>query len=311
MAGPNRSTVKIAGADPDYHRRDLFNSIRDGEFPSWTLKVQIMPFDEAADYRFNPFDLTKVWPHSDYPLHEVGKLTLNRNATDFHTEIEQAAFQPNNLVPGIGLSPDKMLLGRVFAYADAHRARIGGNYMQIPVNRPQAEVNSYSKDGAMRMENVSDPVYAPNSKGGPAADATRAALVPYLARVSQEWSAERLPPAFAHALLEGLRQLAGRSAEPKARELLVAIARSYADAPPSQRAADRQLAAAWANCLTLAALARPIPTVPGGDALADPAVALTQLGSCGAGILPDHLAQGVAIEAVSYTHLTLPTSDLV
>ena len=173
---------QMAGQDADYHRRDLFNSIRDGEHPSWTLKVQLMPFDEAEDYRFNPFDLTKVWPHSDYPLHEVGKLTLNRNATDFHTEIEQAAFQPNNLVPGIGLSPDKMLLGRVFAYADAHRARIGGNYMQIPVNRPQAEVNSYSKDGAMRMENVSDPVYAPNSKGGPAADATRS---PY----AEKWAA--------------------------------------------------------------------------------------------------------------------------
>ncbi|MBL8619998.1 MAG: peptidylprolyl isomerase [Myxococcales bacterium] len=135
--------------------------------------------------------------------------------------------------------------------------------------------------------------------GAAGTDATRAALVPYLARVSQEWSAERLPPAFAHALLEGLRQLAGRSAEPKARELLVAIARSYADAPPGQRKPDRQLAAAWVNCLTLSALARPIPTVPGGDALADPSVALTQLGSCGAGILPDHLAQGVAIEAIA------------
>jgi hypothetical protein len=135
--------------------------------------------------------------------------------------------------------------------------------------------------------------------GAASTDATRAALVPYLARVSQEWSAERLPPAFAHALLEGLRQLAGRSADPKARELLVAIARSYADAPPGQRKPDRQLAAAWVNCLTLSALARPIPTVPGGDALADPSVALTQLGSCGAGILPDHLAQGVAIEAIA------------
>ena len=83
---------QMAGQDADYHRRDLFNSIRDGEFPSWTLKVQIMPFDEAADYRFNPFDLTKVWPHSDYPLHEVGKLTLNRNATDFHTEIEPVSY---------------------------------------------------------------------------------------------------------------------------------------------------------------------------------------------------------------------------
>ena len=164
---------RLAGVDADYHRRDLFESIKKADFPSWTLKMQIMPFEDAKAYRFNPFDLTKVWPHKDYPLIDVGKLTLNRNPTDFHTEIEQAAFEPNNLVPGIGLSPDKMLLGRVFAYADAHRARLGVNYKQIPVNRPQAPVHSYSKDGAMRTENVADPVYAPNSYGGPKADPTR------------------------------------------------------------------------------------------------------------------------------------------
>jgi catalase len=119
---------RIAGQDGDYHRRDLFDSIGRGEYPSWTLRVQIMPFEEARVYRFNPFDLTKVWPHGDYPLHEVGRLTLDRNPTDFHSEIEQAAFEPNNLVPGIGVSPDKMLLARVFSYADAHRARMGVNY---------------------------------------------------------------------------------------------------------------------------------------------------------------------------------------
>ena len=164
---------RIAGIDTDYHRRDLFNSIKAGDFPSWTLHMQIMPFDEAKTYRFNPFDLTKVWPHGDYPLIEVGKLTLDRNPTDFHTEIEQAAFEPSNLVAGIGLSPDKMLLGRGFSYSDAHRARLGANYKQIPVNRPRSPVHSYSKDGAMRVENVSDPVYAPNSYGGPAADPSR------------------------------------------------------------------------------------------------------------------------------------------
>ena len=132
-----------------------------------------MPFEEAKTYRFNPFDLTKVWPHGDYPLHEVGRLTLDRNPTDFHTEIEQAAFEPSNLVPGIGVSPDKMLLGRIFAYPDAHRHRLGVNYKQIPVNQPEAPVHSYSKDGAMRVRNVSDPVYAPNSKGGPQADGER------------------------------------------------------------------------------------------------------------------------------------------
>jgi len=164
---------RIAGVDADYHQRDLFEAIKRGDYPSWTLKVQIMRFDEAETYRFNPFDLTKVWPHGDYPLHEVGRLTLGRNPTDFHTEIEQAAFEPNNLVPGIGPSPDKMLLARLFSYADAHRARLGVNYKQIPVNRPKCPVHSYSKDGVMRVENVSDPVYAPNSKGGPQADGKR------------------------------------------------------------------------------------------------------------------------------------------
>ncbi len=132
-----------------------------------------MRFKEAETYRFNPFDLTKVWPHGDYPLQEVGRLTLDRNPTDFHTEIEQAAFEPKNLVPGIGPSPDNMLLARLVSYADAHRARLGVNYKQIPVNRPKCPVHSYSKGGAMRIENVRDPVYAPNLKGGPRADAER------------------------------------------------------------------------------------------------------------------------------------------
>lgn len=168
---------RIAGEDGDYHRRDLYDAIERGDHPSWTLRMQIMPFEEAKDYRFNPFDLTKVWPHGDYPLHEVGRLTLDRNPTDFHTEVEQAAFEPNNLVAGIGPSPDKMLLGRLFSYADAHRHRLGVNYKQIPVNEPQAPVHSYTKDGKGRVNNVSDPVYAPNSKGGPQADPARSPYV--------------------------------------------------------------------------------------------------------------------------------------
>ncbi|WP_227368939.1 catalase [Halomonas sp. M20] len=164
---------RLAGEDGDYHMRDLFGAIADGNYPSWTMQVQIMPFEEAKTYRLNPFDLTKVWPHDDYPLITVGKMTLDRNPTDNHAEIEQAAFEPNSLVPGIGLSPDKMLLARGFSYADAHRARLGANYKQIPVNAPVAPVHSYSKDGEMRINKVSDPVYAPNSKGGPAADPER------------------------------------------------------------------------------------------------------------------------------------------
>ncbi|MGZ4327266.1 MAG: catalase [Solirubrobacteraceae bacterium] len=164
---------RLAGENPDLHRQDLFEAIRDGDFPSWTLFMQVMPFEEAKTYRFNPFDLTKVWPHSDYPLIKVGTMTLNRNLTDFHTEMEQAAFEPNNLVPGIGLSPDKMLLARGFSYADAHRARLGVNYKQIPVNSPHVPVHSYSKDGVGRTVNVTDPVYAPNSYGGPKADPSK------------------------------------------------------------------------------------------------------------------------------------------
>ena len=167
---PQSEADELAGQDADYHQRDLWQAIRSGDHPGWTLRVQIMPFEEARAYRYNPFDLTKVWPHADYPLTEVGKLVLDRNPVDMHTQIEQAAFDPSNQVPGTGLSPDKMLLGRGFSYADAHRARLGVNYKQIPVNAPVSPVHAYSKDGAMRVTNVSDPVYAPNSKGGPVAD---------------------------------------------------------------------------------------------------------------------------------------------
>ncbi|TWP36216.1 catalase [Leekyejoonella antrihumi] len=165
---------RLAGEDGDYHTRDLYDTIDKGDHPSWTLHVQVMPFDEAKDYRFNPFDLTKTISHKDYPLIEVGRMTLDRNPTDYHAQIEQAAFEPNNLVPGIGPSPDRMLLARIFSYADAHRHRIGTNYRELPVNYPKnAAVRSYSKDGAMRIHPVSDPVYAPNSKGGPSADTAR------------------------------------------------------------------------------------------------------------------------------------------
>src|ERR1700757_1839663 len=164
---------ELAGKDADYHQRDLITAIKRGEYPSWTLKVQIMPYEEAKNYRVNPFDLTTVWPHSDYPLTEVGKLVLDHNVADAHTEMEQAAFEPNNQVPGTGLSPDRMLLARGFSYADAQRARLGVNYKQIPVNSAKVEVHSYSKDGVGRTRNASDPVYAPNSYGGPQADPSR------------------------------------------------------------------------------------------------------------------------------------------
>lgn len=161
------ATAMVA-EDPDFHRRDLWDHIARGEHPSWSLYVQIMPYEDAKTYRFNPFDLTKVWPHGDYPLRKVGRLVLDRNPENFFAQIEQAAFEPSALVPGIGISPDKMLLGRMFAYADTHRYRIGPNYLQLPVNQPKAPVNTYAFDGPMRYHHTgSQPVYAPNSYGGP------------------------------------------------------------------------------------------------------------------------------------------------
>ena len=168
----NEEADELAGTDGDFHRRDLFESIQNGDFPSWKLEVQVMPYEDAKTYRFNPFDLTKTWPHSDYPLIEVGTMTLDENPVNFFAQIDQAAFAPSNTVPGIGFSPDKMLLGRVFAYADAHRARIGPNFHQLPVNRSAvASENHYSFDGPMRYEHSgAAPTYHPNSFGRPVAD---------------------------------------------------------------------------------------------------------------------------------------------
>jgi catalase len=169
----NEEAEELAGSDAEYHRRDLFDAIERGDHPRWTLSVQVMPYEEAKTYRFNPFDLTKVWSKKDYPLIKVGKMTLNRNPENFFAQIEQAAFAPSNTVPGIGVSPDKMLLGRVFAYADAQRARIGTNYQQLPVNKPIVPVKSYTFDGNMTFEHSGDaPVYAPNSFGRPWSDET-------------------------------------------------------------------------------------------------------------------------------------------
>ncbi|HJD50867.1 MAG TPA: catalase [Candidatus Rothia avistercoris] len=168
---------RIAGENADYHRQDLYEAIERGEFPSWTLYVQVMPYEDAKTYRFNPFDLTKVWPHADYPLIKVGKMTLNKNPENFFAQIEQATFSPSNFVPGIAASPDKMLLGRIFSYPDAHRYRVGTNFADLPVNYAKnAEVNNYSQDGAMRytFNSPDTPVYAPNTFGGPHADAARA-----------------------------------------------------------------------------------------------------------------------------------------
>jgi catalase len=165
---------RLAGEDPDYHTRQLFEAIEKGEYPKWTFSVQIMPEAEAENYRWNPFDLTKVWPHGDYPLIEVGEMELNRNPENYFAEVEQSAFSPANVVPGISFSPCKMLQARIFSYADAHRYRLGANYESLPINRPKAPVDNYQRDGFMRFDgNAGSSVnYEPNSFGGPKADPT-------------------------------------------------------------------------------------------------------------------------------------------
>lgn len=161
--------TRVAGEDPDYATHDLFDHIKGGKEAVWNAFVQIMPLKDAATYRFNPFDVTKVWPHKDYPLISYGRMVLNRNPENYFAEVEQAAFEPSNVVPGIEFSPDKMLQGRIFAYADAHRYRIGPNYAQLPINRPLAEVNNYQRDAAMNFgkNGGGAPNYEPNSFGGP------------------------------------------------------------------------------------------------------------------------------------------------
>ena len=163
----------IKGEDPDSATRDLFNSIRNGDYPSWTLQVQVMPVKVAESYRFDVFDVTKVWPHGDYPVMQVGRMVLNRNPSNYFAEVEQAAFSPGNFVPGISASPDKMLQGRLFAYYDAHRYRLGPNYHHLAVNRPKAmKVMNYQRDGLMRSDENgrANPNYYPNSFGGPEPD---------------------------------------------------------------------------------------------------------------------------------------------
>ncbi|MBC3420969.1 MULTISPECIES: catalase [unclassified Pseudomonas] len=156
--------ARIAGTDPDYAQRDLFEAIDRGDYPRWTVCIQVMSEEEAANRAENPFDVTKTWSQKDYPLIEVGVLELNRNPLNYFAEVEQAAFGPSNMVPGVGLSPDRMLQGRVFAYADAHRYRIGTNHQHLPVNAPRSPVHSYQRDGAMTMGSYgSAPNYEPNS----------------------------------------------------------------------------------------------------------------------------------------------------
>ena len=162
----------LAGKDPDYATRDLYEALERKEFPKWKVCIQVMPEAEAETYHIHPFDLTKVWPHKDYPLLEVGMMELNRNPKNYFAEIEQAAFSPVNIVPGMGYSPDKMLQARLISYPDAHRYRLGVNFETLPVNAAKCPVQTYNRDGFMRHDaNGGDgPNYEPNSFGGPVED---------------------------------------------------------------------------------------------------------------------------------------------
>jgi len=167
----DHESASVIGRTRESYQEDLYSAIERGDHPKWTMYVQIMPETDAETTPYNPFDLTKVWPHADYPLLEVGVIELDRNPQNYFAEIEQAAFSPSNVVPGIGFSPDKVLQARVFSYADAHRYRLGAHYEALPVNRPKCPVQHYHKDGPMRFfdngTDHSDAYYEPNSFGGP------------------------------------------------------------------------------------------------------------------------------------------------
>jgi len=161
----------LASQDPDYATRDLYNSIASKNFPSWTVYLQVMTYSQASSVGFNPFDVTKVWNHSEFPLKEIGRMVLNRNPENYFAEVEQIAFAPAHMVPGIEPSPDKMLQARLFSYSDTHRHRLGVNYQQIPVNKPLAAVKSYQRDGLAAVDGNQGgaPNYFPNSFNGPMA----------------------------------------------------------------------------------------------------------------------------------------------
>ncbi|XP_045466310.1 catalase-like [Harmonia axyridis] len=172
--------TKIAGEDPEYSIRDLYNSIANGNYPSWTFYVQIMTPEQAATYAYDPFDVTKVWLHADFPLIQVGRFVLNKNQVNYFAEVEQIAFDVAHLIPGIEPSPDRMLQGRLFNYGDTHRYRLGVNSNQLPVNSP-FRMKNFSRDGTMTFESQGGaPNYHPNSFGGPESDLRAKALAPIL-----------------------------------------------------------------------------------------------------------------------------------
>ena len=170
----NKEAAEVVGKDRESNQRDLFENIEKGNFPKWSFEIQIMSEEQSRVCSFNPFDITKVWPHSDYPMIKVGTMTLNENPKNYFSQVEQASFSPSNIVPGIGYSPDKMLQARIFSYPDAQRYRVGTHYEMLLVNRPIVEVNTYNLDGSMNFD-IKEPTkafYEPNSFDGPIEDAS-------------------------------------------------------------------------------------------------------------------------------------------
>ena len=164
----NEEAAKVIGSDRESAQRDLYSSIEKGEFPRWNMQIQIMTEKQAESTSYNPFDLTKIWPHKEFPMIDVGHFELNRNPTNYFNDIEQSSFSPSNVIPGISYSPDKVLQSRIFAYADAHRYRVGTHYESLPVNQPKCPVHHYHKDGSMNQHSPANPdaYYEPNSMGG-------------------------------------------------------------------------------------------------------------------------------------------------
>lgn len=193
----DKEAAEMRGVDPDFSQRDLLENIEKGNFPKWNLKIQVMPEAEAVDYHLNPFDLTKVWPHGDYPLIDVGVMELNRNPENYFAEIEQLATSPAHIVDGIGYSPDKMLQGRLLSYPDAHRYRLGANYEQIPVNRCpfMKESNNYQRDGAMRVDGNQGrkPNYFPNSFDDIEVDESYRQIPPTVVDAEADWFDRNAP----------------------------------------------------------------------------------------------------------------------
>ena len=170
----NEEAAEIIGKTREKYQEELYRAIEDGRFPKWKMMIQVMKEEDAGKLPYNPFDVTKIWAHADYPLIEVGEVELNKNPENYFQSIENAAYSPSNVVPGIGFSLDKMLQARIFSYADAHRYRLGTHYEALPVNAPKSEMNHYHKDGAMRFfkndTGNPDAYYEPNTKGGPVED---------------------------------------------------------------------------------------------------------------------------------------------